>query len=148
MTCCDHRYGHPSRRPRVSAFATYLQVRLGTNPAVPRDELPGTRRKRLRCAWHAHLCGLATAIHETSGLANNRQPPAGLLNDEKDPGVDHLSLGMSFDQFQHLVVLLASGCWKHFPTDLIGNFLSQILLHPLSSLRIPRQGERGYPTTV
>jgi len=30
--------------------------------------LPGTRRKRLRCAWHAHLHGLATAIHETSGL--------------------------------------------------------------------------------
>ena len=30
--------------------------------------LPGTRRKRLRCAWHAHLRGLATAIHEISGL--------------------------------------------------------------------------------
>jgi hypothetical protein len=29
---------------------------------------PGTRRKRLRCAWHAHLLGLATAIHEISGL--------------------------------------------------------------------------------
>jgi hypothetical protein len=24
--------------------------------------LPGTRRKRLRCAWHTHLHGLATAI--------------------------------------------------------------------------------------
>jgi hypothetical protein len=41
-----------------------IQVRLGANPLW----LPGTRRKRLRCAWHAHLHGLATAIHETSGL--------------------------------------------------------------------------------
>ncbi|MDH3557482.1 MAG: hypothetical protein OES18_16690 [Deltaproteobacteria bacterium] len=41
-----------------------VQVRLGSNP-LP---LPGTRRKRLRCAWHAHLCGLATAIHEISEL--------------------------------------------------------------------------------
>jgi hypothetical protein len=31
--------------------------------------LPGTRRKRLHCAWHAHLHGLATPIHEMSGLA-------------------------------------------------------------------------------
>ena len=31
--------------------------------------LPGTRRKRLRCAWHEPLHGLATAIHKTSGLA-------------------------------------------------------------------------------
>ena len=45
-----------------------VQVRLGSNPAVPRDEFPGTRRKRLRCAWYVHLHGLATAIHETSGL--------------------------------------------------------------------------------
>ena len=35
-----------------------VQVRLGTNPAVPRTV---TR-------WHAHLHGLATAIHEISGL--------------------------------------------------------------------------------
>ena len=40
------------------------QVRLGSNTL----RLPGTRRKRLRCAWHTHLRGLATAIHETSGL--------------------------------------------------------------------------------
>ena len=32
--------------------------------------LPGTRRKRLRCAWRVHLHGLATAIHETSGLGH------------------------------------------------------------------------------
>jgi hypothetical protein len=42
-----------------------VQVRLGTNTL----RLPGTRRKRLRCAWHEHLHGLATAIHEISGLA-------------------------------------------------------------------------------
>ncbi|MDH3556988.1 MAG: hypothetical protein OES18_14160 [Deltaproteobacteria bacterium] len=47
-----------------------VQVRLGSNPAVPRDELPGTRRKRLRCAWHTHLCGLATPIRAISGLGS------------------------------------------------------------------------------
>ncbi len=31
---------------------------------------------------------------------------------------------MSFDQFQHLVVLLASGCCTNFPTDLIGNLFN------------------------
>ena len=41
-----------------------VQVRLGTNTL----RFPGTRRKRLRCAWHAHLRGLATAIHEITGL--------------------------------------------------------------------------------
>ena len=41
-----------------------VQVRLVSNTLW----LPGTRRKRLRCAWHDHLHGLATAIHETSGL--------------------------------------------------------------------------------
>ena len=35
-----------------------IQVRLGINPAVPRDG----------CPWHAHLRGLVTPIHETSGL--------------------------------------------------------------------------------
>jgi hypothetical protein len=35
--------------------------------------LPGTRRKRLRCAWHAHLRGLATEIHEISGLVAVRR---------------------------------------------------------------------------
>jgi len=41
-----------------------VQVRLGSNPLW----LPGTRRKRLRCAWHTHLHGLATAILEISGF--------------------------------------------------------------------------------
>jgi hypothetical protein len=40
------------------------QVRLRSNTLW----LPGTRRKRLRCAWPTHLHGLATAIHEISGL--------------------------------------------------------------------------------
>src|SRR5210317_132713 len=56
MTCCDRGYGRPSWRPRVSAPATY---RLGT----PRNQHPAVAR------WHAHLRGLATAIHEISGLA-------------------------------------------------------------------------------
>jgi hypothetical protein len=33
-------YGRPSGRPRVSAPATY-HTGTETNPAVPRDELPG-----------------------------------------------------------------------------------------------------------
>jgi hypothetical protein len=37
-----------------------VQVRLGYEIL----RLSGTRRKRLRCAWHAHLHGLATQIHE------------------------------------------------------------------------------------
>ncbi len=41
-----------------------VQVRLGSNLL----RLPGTRRKRLRCAWHTLIHGLGTAIHETSGL--------------------------------------------------------------------------------
>ncbi|MEE8315338.1 MAG: hypothetical protein V3R70_02195 [Syntrophobacteria bacterium] len=42
-------------RPRVSDPAAY---RSGT----PRNQPPAVAR------WHAHLCGLATAIHEMSGL--------------------------------------------------------------------------------
>ena len=57
-------------------------------------------------------------------LPKNRQVPADLLHDEKDPGVDHFSRGMSFDRFQHLVVILTSGCCAHFPTDLIGNLFN------------------------
>ena len=56
ITCCDHGYGRPSWRPRVSDPATY---RSGT----PRNQHPAVAR------WHAHLRGLATAIHEISGLA-------------------------------------------------------------------------------
>ncbi len=51
----DHGYGRPSWRPRVSAPATY---RSGT----PRNQHPAV------ASWHAHLRGLATAIHETSRL--------------------------------------------------------------------------------
>jgi hypothetical protein len=40
------------------------------------------------------------------------------------PIIAHSSRGMSFDQFQHLVVLLASGCRTHFHTDLIGNLFN------------------------
>jgi hypothetical protein len=48
----------PSRRPRVSVPATYRSG-TETNPAVR-----GTVAR-----WHAHLRGLATEIHEISGLA-------------------------------------------------------------------------------
>ena len=43
------------RRPRVSCPATYPS-------GTPRAQHPAVAR------WHAHLHGLATAIHETSGL--------------------------------------------------------------------------------
>ena len=56
VACCDRGYDGPSGRPWVSAPATY---RSGT----PRIQLPAVAR------WHSHLHGLATAIHETSGLA-------------------------------------------------------------------------------
>ena len=49
------RIWRPSWRPRVPAPATY---RSGT----PRNQHPAVAR------WHAHLRGLATAIHEISGL--------------------------------------------------------------------------------
>ena len=54
--------------PGVLGYRTLrrtVQVRLGSNPL----RLPGTRRKRLRCAWHTLLHGLATPIREISGLA-------------------------------------------------------------------------------
>ena len=44
-----------------------VQVRLGP---IPRYRGTGTR-------WHTHLRGLATAIHETSGLAVERTNRAG-----------------------------------------------------------------------
>ncbi len=64
------------------------QVRLGTNPAVPRDELPGGtpiffalaalrsvphRKRHLRQAG-SQFRGLVTAIHEISGLGNHCEP--------------------------------------------------------------------------
>ena len=55
MAYCDHGYGRPSWRPRVSAPATY-------HSGTPRNQHPAVAR------WHAHPYGLATAIHEISGL--------------------------------------------------------------------------------
>ena len=60
MTYCDHGYGRPSWRPRMSVPATY---RSGT----PRNQLLAVAR------WHSHLRGLATAIHEISGLDESEQ---------------------------------------------------------------------------
>jgi hypothetical protein len=74
--------------------------------------------------WHDHLHGLATANHETSGLTKNGQSLAGLLHKDKAPLIARSSRGMSFDQFQHLVVILLSGCCTHLPTDLIENLFN------------------------
>ena len=52
-----------------------IQVRLGTSTL----RLPGTRRKRLRCAWHAHLRGLVKPIHETSGFKEHQQDSLSML---------------------------------------------------------------------
>ena len=102
----------------MSAPATY-------HSGTPRNQHPAVAR------WHTHLRGLATAIHEISGLGRKR------------PRYRSYCRRMSFDRFQHFVVILVQlGCCTHFPTDLIGNLLSQILLHRLSSLKTPRQGDR------
>src|SRR5210317_887976 len=55
IACCDRGYGRPSGRPRASDPATYCS-------STPRIQLPAVAR------WHTLLHGLATAIHETSGL--------------------------------------------------------------------------------
>ena len=67
--------GVPSTGSGQAAPATYCSVRLGTNPAVPRDELPGGTPiffalAPLRSVPQAgsQFRGLATAIHEISGL--------------------------------------------------------------------------------
>jgi hypothetical protein len=57
---CDHGYGSPSWRPQVLAPATY-------HPGTPRNQNPAV------AWWHAHLPGLATAIHEISGLSGSCQ---------------------------------------------------------------------------
>jgi hypothetical protein len=46
ITCCDHGYGRPSWRPRVSAPATYRSGKE-TNPAVSRDGCQVARPPRL-----------------------------------------------------------------------------------------------------
>jgi hypothetical protein len=64
MTYCDHGYGRPSWRPRMSVPATY---RSGT----PRDQSRGTAGRVAR--WHSHFRGLATAIHAISELDENER---------------------------------------------------------------------------
>ena len=60
MTYCDHGYGRPSWRPRMSVPATY-------GSGTPRDQLLAVAR------WHSHLRGLATAIHAISELDEDEQ---------------------------------------------------------------------------
>ncbi len=80
ITCCDHGYGRPSERPWGSAPATY---RLGT----PRNQSRGAAGRlpggtpiffalaALRSVPQAgsQFRGLATAIHEISGLTLHTQ---------------------------------------------------------------------------
>jgi hypothetical protein len=62
-------YDCPSARPRV--FLRQAQDKLprrrNVRGPIPPAELFGTRRKRLRGAWHTFLQGLATAICKTFG---------------------------------------------------------------------------------
>jgi hypothetical protein len=74
MTCCDHGYGRPSWRPRVFLrqaqdkliLRRTVQVRFGTN-TLHAAQAPALRAV---ARWHDHLHGLATAIHEISGLGS------------------------------------------------------------------------------
>ncbi len=57
ITCCDHGYGRPSWRPRVSAPATYRSGKE-TNPAVSRDGCPGgppASPERAGSRWRAGM---------------------------------------------------------------------------------------------
>jgi len=66
IVCCDRVSDRPSGRPRVSDPATYCS-------STARIQLPAVAR------YQSHLHGLATAIHETSGLDLNVQFDAPLL---------------------------------------------------------------------
>ena len=64
-----------------------VQVRLGTNPAVSRDELPGGTPilfalAALRSVPQAgsQFRGLATATHETSGLTGESQAHSSVVS--------------------------------------------------------------------
>jgi hypothetical protein len=61
MACCDRGYDRPSGRPRVSDPATYCS-------STPRIQPPAVAR------WHNLLHGLATTIHEITGLGNYGNP--------------------------------------------------------------------------
>jgi len=65
IVCCDRGYGRPSGRPRVSDPATYCS-------STPQVQLPAFS------LWHSHLHGLATTIHEISGLAGKSRSAHGL----------------------------------------------------------------------
>ena len=56
--CSDRGYDRPSGCPRASNPATY-------GSSTSRIRIPAVAR------WHAHLHGLATQNHETSGLADS-----------------------------------------------------------------------------
>ena len=60
IACSDRGYGRPSGRPRVADPATYCS-------STPRIQPPAVAR------WHTLFHGLATGIHEISGLTHSLQ---------------------------------------------------------------------------
>ena len=79
-----------------------VQVRLGTNPAVPRDELPGGTPilfalAALRSVPQAgsQFRGLATAIHEISGLKEQTMQVT-------DKRIHQVKLELSLKECKHL----------------------------------------------
>jgi hypothetical protein len=98
MTCCNHGYGRPSWRPRVSDLAKY---RSGT----PRNQHPAVAR------WHAHLRGLATVIHEISGLdLQNHLRLPGCLNGQFD---DHGGPRVFFADYPNLAAMIFDDFLAH-----------------------------------
>jgi len=83
MTCCDHRYGRPSWSPQV--FLRQAQDRLPLRRTVQVRLGPIPRYRGTVARWHAHLCGLATATHEISGLIIQYRLPASAKR-HKTPG--------------------------------------------------------------
>ena len=83
MTCCDHRYGRPSWSPQV--FLRQAQDRLPLRRTFQVRLGPIPRYRGTVARWHAHLCGLATATHEISGLIIQYRLPASAKR-HKTPG--------------------------------------------------------------
>jgi hypothetical protein len=63
ITCCDRGYGRPSDHPRV-----FLRLRSGQAHLATYRSRYASGPTPCGCPVTRHLHGLATAIHETSGL--------------------------------------------------------------------------------
>jgi hypothetical protein len=114
--CSDRGYARPSGRPRVFLRLTQDKLTLRRTFQVRFEfeslRLPGTRRKRLRCAWHVHLHGLVTQNRETSGLSvgNLRRKSSSDCSSNTILDRNH----PNFDQFHHLEIELLYRP-RHFP---------------------------------